>query len=109
MSTHEICRIHGTERGTEQIVRALGLRARPAYVPKLIKMMAFDPQNNNIDQFIAECVGTGKRRFFEGTSEQREKFDHIRKMYATALQHATAPRLPGQTGALTSEPEKLSR
>ena len=46
----------GRERGTEQILRVLGLRCEVGkYRSKLINMMAFNPENN-IDQFIAECV-----------------------------------------------------
>lgn len=72
----------GRERGTEQIIRALGLRCEVSkYRSKLIKMMAFDPQNN-IDQFIAECVlEPGSVDSLKELREQREQFDHIRKMY----------------------------
>ena len=72
----------GRERGTEQIIRALGLRCEVSkYRSKLIKMMAFDPQNN-IDQFIAECVlEPGNVDSLKELREQREQFDHIRKMY----------------------------
>jgi len=72
----------GRERGTEQILRALGLRCEVSkYRSKLIKMMAFDPQNN-IDQFIAECVlEPGNVDSLTELREQREQFDHIRQMY----------------------------
>lgn len=46
----------GRDRGVEQLLRALGLRCNAAkYRSKLVKMMAFNPENN-IDQFIQECV-----------------------------------------------------
>lgn len=72
----------GRERGTEQIVRALGLRCDVSkYRSKLIKMMAFDPQNN-IDQFIAECVlEPGAVHSLEAIREQREQFEQIKKLY----------------------------
>lgn len=72
----------GRERGTEQIVRALGLRCDVSkYRSKLIKMMAFDPQNN-IDQFIAECVlEPGSVHSLEAIREQREQFEQIKKLY----------------------------
>ncbi len=46
----------GMEKGTKQVLQALGLRCSVAqYRSKLIKMLAFDPQKN-IDRFIQECV-----------------------------------------------------
>lgn len=72
----------GRERGTEQIVRALGLRCEVSkYRSKLIKMMAFNPENN-IDQFIAECVlEPGTVNSLSELRQQRELFDHIKKIY----------------------------
>lgn len=46
----------GRDKGTEQLLRALGLRCDvKKYRAKLLKMMAFNPENN-IDQFIQDCV-----------------------------------------------------
>lgn len=72
----------GRERGTEQIVRALGLRCEVSkYRSKLIKMMAFNPENN-IDQFIAECVlEPGTVNSLKELRQQREQFEHIKKIY----------------------------
>ena len=72
----------GRERGTEQIVRALGLRCEVGkYRSKLIKMMAFNPENN-IDQFIAECVlEPGTVNSLKELRQQREQFEHIKKIY----------------------------
>ena len=72
----------GKERGTEQIVRALGLRCDVTkYRSKLVKMMAFNPENN-IDQFIAECVlEPGKVNSLKELRQQREQFEHIKKIY----------------------------
>lgn len=72
----------GKERGTEQIVRALGLRCEVSkYRSKLVKMMAFNPENN-IDQFIAECVlEPGTVNSLTELRQQREQFEHIKKIY----------------------------
>lgn len=72
----------GRERGTEQIVRALGLRCEVSkYRSKLTKMMAFNPENN-IDQFIAECVlEPGTVNSLKELRQQREQFEHIKKIY----------------------------
>lgn len=72
----------GGERGTEQIVRALGLRCEVSkYRSKLVKMMAFNPENN-IDQFIAECVlEPGTVNSLKELRQQREQFEHIKKIY----------------------------
>ena len=72
----------GRERGTEQIVRALGLRCEVSkYRSKLIKMMAFNPENN-IDQFIAECVlEPGTVYSLKELRQQREQFERIKKIY----------------------------
>ncbi len=72
----------GRDRGTEQIVRALGLRCEVSkYRSKLIKMMAFNPENN-IDQFIAECVlEPGTVNSLKELRQQRDQFEHIKKIY----------------------------
>lgn len=72
----------GREKGTEQIVRTLGLRCDVGkYRSKLVKMMAFNPENN-IDQFIAGCVlELGKVNSLKELRQQREQFEHIKKIY----------------------------
>lgn len=72
----------GRERGTEQLVRALGLRCEVGkYKSKLLKMMAFNPENN-IDQFISECVlDPGKVNSLKELREQRDQFERIKKIY----------------------------
>jgi hypothetical protein len=72
----------GRDRGTEQITRALGLRCEVSkYRSKLVKMMAFNPENN-IDRFIAECVlEPGTVHSLKELREQREQFEHIKKIY----------------------------
>lgn len=72
----------GKEKGTEQIARTLGLRCDVnKYRSKLVKMMAFNPENN-IDQFIAECVlEPGKVNSLKELRQQREQFEHIKKIY----------------------------
>ena len=72
----------GKEKGTEQIARTLGLRCDVnKYRSKLVKMMAFNPENN-IDQFIAECVlEPGKANSLKELRQQREQFEHIKKIY----------------------------
>lgn len=72
----------GREKGTEQVARTLGLRCDVSkYRSKLVKMMAFNPENN-IDQFIAECVlEPGKVNSLKELRQQREQFEHIKKIY----------------------------
>lgn len=72
----------GKDKGTEQIARTLGLRCNVSkYRSKLVKMMAFNPENN-IDQFIADCVlEPGKVNSLKELREQREQFEHIKKIY----------------------------
>lgn len=72
----------GKEKGTEQIARTLDLRCDVnKYRSKLVKMMAFNPENN-IDQFIAECVlEPGKVNSLKELRQQREQFEHIKKIY----------------------------
>lgn len=72
----------GRERGVEQVLRALGLRCDAAkYRSKLLKMMAFNPENN-IDQFIQDCVlEPGKVDSLKELREQRRQFEHIKEMY----------------------------
>ncbi|WP_168356716.1 SbcC/MukB-like Walker B domain-containing protein [Petralouisia muris] len=72
----------GRDRGVEQIMRALGLRCNPQkYRSKLLKMMAFHPENN-IDQFIQECVlEPGKVESLKELREQRQRFEEIREVF----------------------------
>lgn len=72
----------GRDRGVEQVLRALGLRCDVAkYRNKLLKMMAFNPENN-IDQFIQDCVlEPGKVDSLQELREQKQQFEHIRQMY----------------------------
>jgi|GEM_PF-266799 len=72
----------GRDEGVSQIQRALGLRCDSAtYRSKLLKMLAFDPQNN-IDHFIQECVlDPGKTSSLQELRQQRERFEQIRKVY----------------------------
>ena len=74
----------GRERGTEQILRAMGLRCDVnKYRSKLVKMMAFDP-SNNIDRFISECVlEPGKVNSLKELREQRDQFEHIKQIYVS--------------------------
>lgn len=72
----------GRDRGVEQVLRALGLRCDVAkYRSKLLKMMAFKPENN-IDKFIQECVlEPGNVDSLKELREQKRQFEHIRQMY----------------------------
>lgn len=72
----------GRDRGVEQVLRALGLRCDVTkYRSKLLKMMAFNPENN-IDQFIQECVlETGKVESLKELREQKDQFEHIKEIY----------------------------
>lgn len=78
----------GRERGIEQILRALGLRCNALkYRSKLLKMMAFNPENN-IDQFIQECVlEPGKVESLKELREQRTRFEEIREVFEN-LKHS---------------------
>lgn len=72
----------GPERGVEQVLRALGLRCEVGkYRSKLLKMMAFNPENN-IDRFIQDCVlDPGKVDSLKELREQRYQFERIKGMY----------------------------
>lgn len=72
----------GRDKGVEQVMRALGLRCGAMkYRSKLVKMMAFNPENN-IDQFIQECVlESGKIESLNELREQRMRFDEIKSVY----------------------------
>lgn len=72
----------GRDRGTEQILRVLGLRCEAGkYRSKLLKMMAFNPENN-IDQFIQESVlEPGKVDSLKELREQKKQFEHVKALY----------------------------
>lgn len=72
----------GRDRGVEQILRALGLRCDAGkYRSKLLKMMAFNPENN-IDQFIQECVlEPGKVESLKELREQKLKFEELKGLF----------------------------
>lgn len=72
----------GRDKGTEQLLRALGLRCDvKKYRAKLLKMMAFNPENN-INQFIQECVlEPGKVDSLKELREQKEHFEKLRESY----------------------------
>lgn len=72
----------GRDKGTEQLLRSLGLRCDvKKYRAKLLKMMAFNPENN-IDQFIQECVlEPGKVDSLRELREQKDHFEKLRESY----------------------------
>lgn len=72
----------GRDKGTGQVLRALGLRCEVAkYKSKLLKMMAFNPENN-IDQFIQGSVlEPGKVESLKDLREQKRQFEHLKEMY----------------------------
>lgn len=75
------------ERGTKQVLQAMGLRCEVSkYKSKIIKMMAFDPQKN-IDKFIQECVlEEGEMSSLADLKEQRANYDEIRQTYEDMLE-----------------------
>ena len=70
------------EKGVAQILRALGLRCDvQKYRSKLLKMMAFNPENN-IDKFIQDCVlEPGKIDSLKELREQKQKFEQLKGMF----------------------------
>lgn len=70
------------DKGTEQVLRALGLRCGvEKYKAKLVKMMAFNPENN-IDRFIQECVlDEHPIRSMSDIREHRNQYDAAKKVY----------------------------
>ena len=70
------------DKGVAQAARAMGLRCDVVkYRKKLLKMMAFNPENN-IDQFIQDCVlEPEKVDSLKELREQRHKFEQLREMY----------------------------
>lgn len=70
------------DKGTEQVLRALGLRCGvEKYRAKLVKMMAFNPENN-IDKFIQECVlDEHPIRSIGDIREHRKRYNDAKKVY----------------------------
>lgn len=70
------------DKGTEQVLRALGLRCGvEKYRAKLVKMMAFNPENN-IDKFIQECVlDEHPIRSMSDIREHRNHYNEAKKVY----------------------------
>jgi len=70
------------DKGTEQVLRALGLRCGvEKYKAKLVKMMAFNPENN-IDKFIQECVlDEHPIRSMSDIREHRNHYNDAKKVY----------------------------
>ncbi len=71
-------------RNVERVLRALGLRCErevDKYRSKLLKMMAFNPENN-IERFIQDCVlDSGKVNSLESLRELRKRLDSTSEMY----------------------------
>lgn len=72
----------GRDKGTEQVLRALGLRCGvDKYRAKLVKMMAFNPENN-IDKFIQECVlDEHIIRSMDDIREHRQHYNDAKTLY----------------------------
>ena len=70
------------DKGTEQVLRALGLRCGvEKYKAKLVKMMAFNPENN-IDKFIQECVlDEHPIRSMNDIREHRKHYNDAKNVY----------------------------
>ena len=70
------------DKGTEQVLRALGLRCGvEKYRSKLVKMMAFNPENN-IDKFIQECVlDEHPIRSMDDIREHRQHYNDAKRVY----------------------------
>ena len=70
------------DKGTEQVLRVLGLRCGvEKYRAKLVKMMAFNPENN-IDKFIQECVLDEHHiRSMNDIREHRNHYNDAKKVY----------------------------
>ncbi len=70
------------EKGVAQTLRALGLRCDVGkYRSKILKMMAFNPENN-IDRFIQDCVlEPGKIDSLKELREQKQKFEQLKGMF----------------------------
>lgn len=72
----------GRDKAKSQILRTLGLRCEPdKFRNKLVKMMAFNPENN-VDQFIQNCVfEPGNINSLKELRMQKERFEDLRGIY----------------------------
>ena len=72
----------GREKAKSQILRTLGLRCDPEkYRTKLVKMMAFNPENN-VDQFIQNCVlEPGNVNSLQELRMQKARFEEFKGIY----------------------------
>lgn len=72
----------GRDKARAQILRTLGLRCDPEkYRSKLVKMMAFNPENN-VDQFIQNCVlEPGNVNSLQELRIQKERFEEFKGIY----------------------------
>lgn len=73
---------YNRDKGTEQVLRALGLRCGvEKYKVKLVKMMSFNPENN-IDKFIQECVlDEHPIRSMKDIREHRQQYNDAKAVY----------------------------
>ena len=73
---------YGREKAKVQVLRAMGLRCDPEkYRNKLVKMMAFNPENN-VDQFIQNCVlEPGNVNSLKELRAQKERFEELKGIY----------------------------
>ncbi len=76
----------GRDKGIQQVMRALGLRCDVnKYRSKLVKMMAFNPENN-VDQFIADCVlDEEKISSLKPIREHRDLYNDLKSKYDDLL------------------------
>lgn len=95
------------DKGREQVLRALGLRCDvDKYRSKILKMMAFNPENN-VNQFIQECVlEPGIVHSLQELREQKDRFEQIRQLYENLSKSKTQLELVEQQ---TVEYEKKLR
>ena len=72
----------GRDKARPQIMRVLGLHCDAArYRGKLVKMMAFNPENN-VDQFIQKCVlEAGGVHSLKELREQKDRFEELKGIY----------------------------
>ena len=81
-STLRLSDFMGRDKAKAQILRTLGLRCDPEkYRSKLVKMMAFNPENN-VDQFIQNCVlEPGNVDSLKELRAQKERFEEFKGIY----------------------------
>lgn len=77
----------GLEKGTQQLIQALGLRCKVSeYQSRIQKLMAYKPEKN-IDTFIRECLFEPKTlSSVKDIKEYRENLEKMRKYYEGQLQ-----------------------